>query len=507
MISSSANCTALIRVPVPSLFIPQILPLAGIVSWKSTKILKRVLMKPPLIQMNTRSQAVSSQEGTSEKKIVAIILAGGTGDRFGADVPKQFLSLNGRPILFHTVSKFLTHPRISEVIIASHSSCISETKKLFPNVRIVEGGETRQLSSLEGLLACPSDTDYVLIHDAVRPLITHDVISRCISALEEGNVAVATVIPSHDTLMEVEESSVLRMADRTRIKRAQTPQAFRYDIVRAAHINAETTDSTDNVRPVLRMGYSCAAVAGDSLNIKITTIADLHTAERLAHLTRPKILDNFQFDGQNAIVFGGTSGIGKATADLLESSGATVVRCSRSNCDIRDPEQIGKLYDSVSSIDILVISSGILIPHRIANASIEEINSVIETNFVGPINACRLAVRYMKSGSHIVLVGSSSAYRGRANFATYSSSKAALVNFTQAAAEEFLEYGIRVNIVSPPRTDTRLYRNLNPDADPATLFDPHDAARVIASYCKGPETGCVIDLKLGLKGFGTGSDV
>ena len=122
------------------------------------------------------------------------------------------------------------------------------------------------------------------------------------------------------------------------------------------------------------------------------------------------------------------------------------------------------------------------------------------------MNVCRLAVRYMKEGGHIVNVGSSSAYRGRSGYSVYSASKAALANFSQALAEEFAEYGIRVNTVSPPRTNTRLYLNLYPDVDPSTLFDPRDAARVICSYCTGSETGYVVDLKINLQMYGTGLD-
>jgi NAD(P)-dependent dehydrogenase (short-subunit alcohol dehydrogenase family) len=141
----------------------------------------------------------------------------------------------------------------------------------------------------------------------------------------------------------------------------------------------------------------------------------------------------------------------------------------------------------------------------IANLTPEKINNVIFTNLIGPINVCRIAAKYMIKGGHIVSVGSSSAYRGRTGYAVYSASKAALANFSQAAADEFSRFGIHVNVVSPPRTDTRLIRSVYPDADPDTLFDPKDAARVICSYCTGTETGNVVDLKLHLAGYGIGS--
>ena len=443
---------------------------------------------------------------SSNRKTIAIILSGGVGDRFGASVPKQFLSLNGRPILWHTVSKFLNHPRISETIIVSNVAWIDETKKMFPDIRIVEGGSTRQSSSKNGILSCPEDTDYVIIHDAVRPLVSSDVIDRCIEALDKGHVAVATVIPSADTLVVMDGSIIEDIPDRSKIKRSQTPQAFHFQTLREAHLKTTQTNSTDDVRPVFELDHECIAVDGDPLNMKVTTIADLYSIERLSQIVKPKVLKQFDFSGKIAVVFGGTSGIGKATADLLEKSGASVTRCGRKKCDVRNANDIEKLFDSLGHIDIIVNSAGILIPKKLVNTTAETIDDVLSTNLTGAINICRLAVRYMKNGGHIVNVGSSSAYRGRAGYSVYSASKAALANFSQAIAQEFAEYGICVNTVSPPRTNTRLYLNLYPDVDPSTLFDPKDAARVICSYCTGLETGNVVDLKINLQMYGTGYD-
>lgn len=459
-----------------------------------------------MIMMTSKKAAEQEKAKSTDKKTVAIILSGGVGDRFGASVPKQFLSLNGRPILWHTVNKFLNHPRISATIIVSNVSWIDETKKMFPDVRIVEGGKTRQLSSKKGILACPQDTDYVIIHDAVRPLVSNAIIDRCIDALDNGHLAVATVIPSADTLVVMDGSVIEDIPDRSKIKRSQTPQAFHFQILRESHLKTEQKNSTDDVRPVFEFGYECVAVKGDPLNMKVTTIADLYAIERLSQLVKPKILKKFDFSGKIAVVFGGTSGIGEATANLLEKSGATVIRCGRKKCDVRNASDIEKLFDSIGHIDIIVNSAGILIPKKLVNLTAELIDDTLSTNLTGAINISRLAVRYMKNGGHIVNVGSSSAYRGRAGYSVYSASKAALANFSQAIAREFAEFGICVNIVSPPRTNTRLYLNLYPDVDPDTLFDPKDAARVICSYCTGTETGNIVDLKINLQMYGTGYD-
>lgn len=452
--------------------------------------------------------SIDGERGTpmNEKKTVAIILSGGVGDRFGAQIPKQFLSLNGRPIIAHTVDAIRQHPRINDIIIVSNESWIGKTKELFPDLLVVSGGKTRQESSKNGLLACPADTDYVFIHDAVRPLISYEVLERCFSALDSGYVAVDTVIHSTDTIVQIDNDEISSMPDRSVLRRAQTPQAFKFSVIKEAHENTSLSGSTDDIRLVFESGHKCAAVDGDPLNMKVTTIADLYSIERLSQFVKPKISSYLDFMGKTAVVFGGTSGIGAETANLLEENHAKVFRCGRKECDVRNPEAVENLFKSLGQVDIVVNSAGILIAHTIADANESIVNDVIETNLIGPINVCRVAVRYMKSGGHIVNIGSSSAYLGREGFSTYSASKAGLANFSQAAAAEFAKYGICVNVVSPPKTNTSMYLELNPNPDYSTLFDPKDAARIICSYCTGPETGNIVDLKLHMSGFGTGEN-
>jgi len=105
------------------------------------------------------------------KRIIAIVLAGGVGERFGADIPKQFVNLNGRPIIAYSLETFMKHPDISDIVVSTHEKYSQLVKKLCPDAILVKGGNTRQESSLNALKVCPEDTDYVLIHDAVRPFL------------------------------------------------------------------------------------------------------------------------------------------------------------------------------------------------------------------------------------------------------------------------------------------------------------------------------------------------
>ena len=429
-------------------------------------------------------------------KTVAIILSGGEGERFGADIPKQLISLNGKPVLQWTIDCFNTHPEIDQIVIATNKEWMSEIKKMCPDAIITLGGKTRQESSRNGLLACPSDTDYVIIHDAVRPLVDHKTISRCLTELKKGKKAVLTIIPSTDTLVRVDNSTIIQMEDRTIIKRAQTPQCFDYKTILQAHEKTNITNSTDDGRLALEMGIPLSSVMGSERNIKITTQADLYTAERLMQISDQKSIEKIDLTNKKAIVFGGTSGIGKSTVNHLRNYGAKVFPVGRKECDIRDSESIEKLFYKIGKFDILINSAGILKPKKAMNMDNQLITDMIGTNLIGVINTCRLAPRFMPRGGHIVNVGSSSAYRGRAGYSLYSASKAGLVNFSQALASEYEDFGIKVNVVSPPRTRTRLYLNLNPNADLGDLYDPDDAGKIIASYCVGEETGQVIDLKI-----------
>jgi len=124
------------------------------------------------------------------------------------------------------------------------------------------------------------------------------------------------------------------------------------------------------------------------------------------------------------------------------------------------------------------------------------ISDTINTNLIGVIDTCRLASRYLKKGGHIINIGSSSAYRGRAGYALYSASKAALVIFSQTLATEYEDYGIAVIVISPPRTRTRMNLDLHPNVDPNSFYDPDEVAKVVLKYCTGTENGHVVDLKI-----------
>ncbi|MBN1225233.1 MAG: 2-C-methyl-D-erythritol 4-phosphate cytidylyltransferase [Candidatus Aminicenantes bacterium] len=214
-------------------------------------------------------------------KISVILVAAGEGQRFGA--PKQFVPLNGKPVLEWCLESFETHLRIREIILVLMSDVqkkdyMEKYKKIS---YVVTGGKYRQDSVMAGFQKIdPSRTDTVLVHDGVRPLIGHDLISRVLQATKEYGAAIP-VLTIEDTLKRIEGQKVLQTLDRSQIVRVQTPQGFSYPILKTALERArkDAFYGTDEAALVERIGGSIFLVPGDPRNLKITTPDDLKIAE------------------------------------------------------------------------------------------------------------------------------------------------------------------------------------------------------------------------------------
>jgi 2-C-methyl-D-erythritol 4-phosphate cytidylyltransferase / 2-C-methyl-D-erythritol 2,4-cyclodiphosphate synthase len=215
--------------------------------------------------------------------VSAIIAAGGRGARFGGDRPKQLLLLRGRPILQHSVETFLNHPRITEVIVALPDDlALSPPAYLRSGAKplhVVAGGARRQDSVGNAFARVAPHADVVVIHDAARPLVTGAVIDRTIDAALQDGAAIAAV-RAHDTVKRAGADGLIAATlRRDEIFLAQTPQAFRIDVLRdALRLSVEATDEATLAE---KAGHKVRLVEGDPLNLKITTREDLTAAERL----------------------------------------------------------------------------------------------------------------------------------------------------------------------------------------------------------------------------------
>jgi len=220
---------------------------------------------------------------------IAIIAAAGAGARMASDRPKQFLLLAGTPILFHTLKPFEECDSVHEVIVvlpAEESAGFLSLAGKFgvrKVARVVPGGATRADSVKRGLMAIRSATaEVVVVHDGVRPFVTVEEIERTIAAAQTNGAAILGA-PVTDTIKQVNGQSVTGTLERSLLRRALTPQCFRYELLRQAYQNADVNDPslTDESALVERLGHPVTVVEGSARNIKITTAEDLVIAEAL----------------------------------------------------------------------------------------------------------------------------------------------------------------------------------------------------------------------------------
>jgi 2-C-methyl-D-erythritol 4-phosphate cytidylyltransferase len=220
---------------------------------------------------------------------IAIIAAAGAGTRMASDQPKQFLLLAGKPVIFHTLQVFEECDSIDEVIVvlpaAESAGFLSQAGKYGVRKlgRVVPGGMTRADSVKRGLLSIRSATaEIVAVHDGVRPFVTADEISRTVAAAKTDGAAIL-VAPVTDTIKQIDGASVLKSLDRGVLRRALTPQCFRYELLCEAYQNADVNDPslTDESALVEKLGRPVSIVEGCARNIKITTVEDLAIAEAI----------------------------------------------------------------------------------------------------------------------------------------------------------------------------------------------------------------------------------
>lgn len=224
----------------------------------------------------------------NNKYVSVIVVAAGMGKRMGAAINKQYLMLENRPILAHTIQKFEDNEYIDEIIVVTRDEereyckrevvCRYSFNKV---VHIVAGGEERQDSVYNGLMHANKLCDIVLIHDGVRPFIKNDEITECIKAALEYEACVIGV-PVKDTIKVIDDTNtIIDTPARNTLWAVHTPQAFAYKLIVKAHENAKKykQKATDDSMLVEKLGHSVKMIRGSYENIKITTPEDLKIAE------------------------------------------------------------------------------------------------------------------------------------------------------------------------------------------------------------------------------------
>ena len=450
------------------------------------------------------------------KRNIAVILAGGVGERLGMSTPKQFFKVAGKMVVEHTVDVFERNPRIDEIAIVSNPMLISD----FENIvlrnkwrkvkKILKGGKERYDSSLSAIRAYQDEDVNLVFHDAVRPLVSQRILNDVIDALKDHR-AIDVAIPSADTIIEVDDKGYISsIPDRSKLRRGQTPQAFDRQLIADAYERAlkdpqfKTTDDCGVVRK-----YSdepVFVVRGEESNMKLTYREDTYMLDKLFQLknTEPQDISHVGdiFRDKVAVVFGGSYGIGKNIVEMLEQSGARVFSYSRSenHIDVGQREDVARalteVHEQAGRIDYVICTAGVLNKEPLTTMDYATIQAAVQTNYLGTVNVALEAHPYLKqTEGKLVFFTSSSYTRGRAFYSIYSSTKAAIVNFVQAVAQEWDGDGIKINCINPERTKTPMrQKNFGIEPDD-TLLMPERVAeatlRTLASDC----TGQVIDVR------------
>ena len=451
------------------------------------------------------------------RKNVAIILAGGIGSRLGLSTPKQFFKVAGKMVVEHTIDVFERNASIHEIAIVSNPFYIAEFENLILKngwkkvKKILKGGKERYESSLSAIAAYGAEANINLIfHDAVRPLVSQRIVNDVVNALESYN-AIDVALPSADTIIEVKGDFIREIPDRSSLKRGQTPQAFSLEIIREAYEIAlkdpdfKVTDDCGVVKKYLP-DVPIYVVQGEESNMKLTYKEDTYLLDKFFQLRKSDLpgeaIDLNTLRNKTAVIFGGSYGIGAEIAHRLNDAGVNVYNFSRSlnHTDVGDRQAISaalrEVHEKEKHIDYIINTAGKLDKEPLMATTYETIVETVQTNYMGTVNVSLEAYPYLKESKGKLLFFTSSSYtRGRAFYSIYSSTKAAIVNFDQAIAQEWEGTGICVNCIKPERTKTPMrVRNFGNEPED-TLLSAEEVAQATLKVLASDYTGQVIDVK------------
>ena len=440
-----------------------------------------------------------------------IILASGLGVRYKSDTPKQFLKIAGKTILEHTTDIFEKNQYIDHIILVitpEYRQFVEEIllknnyKKI---IAVLNGGETRKESSYIGISAIDDHEANVIIHDCARPFLSDRIIEDCVKALDKYS-AVDVAIPSADTIIKVKDDIIQDIPNRSEFMRGQTPQCFKLSVIKKAHeLSKNDSNFTDDCGLIVRYKIcDVFVVKGEMENIKITYSSDIFMADKLFQIKNmipPTEKHLSDLKGKVLVIFGGSSGIGKAIENMAQCYGAKVYIASRrTGIDIVNYNDVinflAEVNKKTDKIDYVINTAGVLNIGKLLDRNIEDIKKDVDINYIGSINVAKASIPYLQKTKGCILMFTSSSYtRGRALYSTYSSSKAGIVNLVQALAEELTCDDIRINTINPERTATPMRLKAFGKEQKNTLLDADKVAEASLKTLLSNLTGQVIDVR------------
>ena len=370
---------------------------------------------------------------------IAVILAGGSGSRVGLNIPKQLIKISGKSIIEHTIAAFNRSRDIDEIIVMMAPGYLDEVRAIVKSggyakvTRILEGAGTRNDTTRGAIAALGTDECNVVIHDAVRPLVSQTIIAANIDALNDY-CAVDTAIASADTIVQVDAkgASIADVLPRSLLRRGQTPQSFRLSTFRRAYEIASADPdfvATDDCTVVLRYlpDVPITVVEGHESNMKVTEPIDVYIADKLFQLTSadtPATLSESEYRkrlaGSTVVVFGGSYGIGRDIATIAAEYGAVVRSFSRSTTGTHVERRsdiiaaASAVLEETGRIDFVVNAAGVLPQSELAETTEETIYQATDINYLAPIFIAQEFFPHLReSGGALLLFTSSSYTRGR----------------------------------------------------------------------------------------------
>lgn len=422
--------------------------------------------------------------------ISIIILAGGIGSRFGAKIPKQFVTINGKKIIDITIDKFLElKDRYDiEVIVVCHPSRF-EAYSERPDIKCVEGADTRFNSFMKGYKAISNTTTRVLVHDAVRPLVSTNIISDVINELRYVDATTPYIKPTSSTI--INQCNEITNINRDHINMTQTPEGF---TVSSFNYLYNPNDSKNSDRTSIYSMYvdnqqivNISLVNGSQDNIKITTRDDLELATYLTNKPQYHLpIRTIDRISGNVLLLGGTGGIGSEVHKGLLTLGVNV-DVTDSSLHLENPDALLPFEDKEYTAIIHCVGTlsykGETIIKDFSDTTYDEFKYCNDLMLGSAYHTAKLATKTIKKGGHLLFVGSSISYKGRDKFGLYAPPKAGLNAFVDSISDELYDkYEIKTNIINPSATNTSMVEYLPNKGKNKDLLEASTVAGVIIHF-------------------------
>lgn len=416
--------------------------------------------------------------------IVAIILAGGVGNRFGSKIPKQFMSLNGKPVIQYVMDQIIESKVIDRMVIVADKkfeNMISKGYRVNPGQNRIESVR----SGLKGAMIY--NPKYVIFFDGNRPMTTAEHIRRIVKELKNGAKAVVTTNKIIDSLGEIKKEELTKQVNRDEYRLIQTPEGFEWNTIWFAACALKSTPDGKAIADIVKSKVKYVDI--EDHNIKITYKRDLARVEQLIKYKEVTIRVP-DVKRKRILVLGGNGGIGSAVVKELESLEAFVVKPSHEVIDLS--KDFSEKLIELAEFDCIINCSGAY--DRDENLTVEKMNYMQAVNVNANQILLKLASRVTRN---VVLISSTAASFGREGIGFYSATKSAVNALVEANYRRLEKLGVKVNVVCPANVATKLQNCFNPTKDTSKMMQPNEIAKIIVGYCDVDFTGHIVYVKEG----------